>query len=321
MGEGGDPLVSVVIATFNSEQTIARALKSVQCQTYSNLEVIIADDASTDETRACVEAFSDGRISFLPSSALENKGPADARNRALKKASGKYVAFLDSDDEWFQEKIARQVAYLEAHPDCSIVVSNAYDISPIGTVLGTEFGSSPPVGGSEAWRALLKKSFIETSSVMTRLELVRELGGFDTLLFVSQDQDLWIRLALRGEVAVIQDILGRILEVPSGHMKRNAHRQFDIMLPMIERHVDRLRPRLSREEANDILGFRYRVTGRNLYVLGEYRAGLKCLLKSSRHSGAWLENLFFLCHASPIGRMLKKGIKALIPRRKSRAPA
>lgn len=305
------PLVSVIIPTFNSGKLITRAVRSALAQTYDRLEIIIADDASKDDTRQKVEAIPDRRVIFLESAEATNKGPAATRNRGLAEAEGKYVAFLDSDDEWFSEKLARQVDYLEANPACSIVVTNAYDISPTGKIIGTEFGGpQPPKSGSDAWRVLLKYSFIETSSVMSRLSLVREIGGFDPNLLVSQDQDLWIRLALQGDVGIIEEIMGQIHQVVTGHMTRNRLRQVDIMLPMIEGHVDRLKARLSKCEIDDILGHRYQKTGRAFYFDREYLLGIRLLVKASVRNGRWLDNFLYTLHANPFGVLLKGMIRS-----------
>lgn len=302
----GRPLVSVVMPTFNSARTVIRALQSALSQTHQNFEIIIADDASKDDTKRCIESVPDPRITFLASTESTNKGPAATRNRALARANGQYVAFLDSDDEWFPEKLVKQVRFLDTHPNSSMVISNAYDISPDGKVIETEFDSTRPVEGPDAWRTLLKYSFIETSSVMTRLSLVRELGGFDPKLLVSQDQDLWIRLAVRGEVGIIDEVLGKIHQVSTGHMTRNRHRQADIMLPMIEGHIARLKDKLSQREIDDILGHRYQAVGRNLFRYGYYALGLKLVARASRRNGNWLGNLFYICHASPLGVWLKR---------------
>lgn len=306
------PLVSVIIPTFNSGKVISRALRSALAQTYDRMEVVVSDDASHDDTREKVEATGDPRVTYVASDAPTNRGPATARNRALARARGEYVAFLDSDDEWFPTKLAKQVDYLEAYPACVLVVSNANDVSPAGKVVGTEFGGPrAPTGGADAWRVLLKYSFIETSSVMARLSAVRDVGGFDPALFVSQDQDLWIRLALRGDVGIIDEVLGQIHEVATGHMTRNRLRQVDIMLPMIERHVDRLAARLSRREIDGILGHRYQVVGRAVLLERQYRAGIRLLAKASARNGKWFSNLFFVCHANPIGISVKKLLKSV----------
>jgi glycosyltransferase involved in cell wall biosynthesis len=260
-----------------------------------------------------VLAMADSRVMFLESEESTNKWPAATRNRALAKARGDYVAFLDSDDEWFPTKLAKQVEYLEANPNCVFVASNANDVSPTGEVVGTEFDEPRiPRAGADAWRVLLKYSFVETSSVMARLSAIQQIGGFDPALFVSQDQDLWIRLALLGDVGIIVEVLGQIHQVASGHMTRNRLRQMDIMLPMIERHVGRLASRLSRDEIDGILGHRYQIVGRAVFLDRQYLAGLRLLAKASARSGNWLGNFFYVCHANPVGISLKKRLKSAL---------
>ena len=306
------PLISVVVPTFNSGRTIVRALASILAQSHGNLEVIIADDASSDDTHRRVLEFADSRILLLPSDKSVNEGPAVARNRALTQAKGSYIAFLDSDDEWFPEKLRLQLAFLEAHPACSMVVSNAEDVASDGRIIETEFDSTRPRSGPEAWRVLLKYSFIETSSVMARAALVRRLGGFDPKLLVSQDQDLWIRLALEGEVGILPEVLGRIHQVPTGHMTRNRYRKAGFVLPMIERHVRAQAARLSKEEIDEILGFRYQAVGQDLFVHGYYLLGLRLLFQASLRQGNWLHNLVYVSHANPVGSLIKQNIRSAL---------
>ncbi|MEN2414525.1 glycosyltransferase family 2 protein [Flavobacterium mesophilum] len=108
-------LVSIIVPTYNTEKFIRQTIESVQNQTYSNWEMILADDASTDKTVVIIEEFAqkDSRIKLfkLP----ENKGNGFARNTALEKATGKYIAYLDADDLWFPEKLEKQIQFLKAN--------------------------------------------------------------------------------------------------------------------------------------------------------------------------------------------------------------
>ncbi|MDQ8011244.1 MAG: glycosyltransferase family 2 protein [Flavobacterium nitrogenifigens] len=108
-------LVSIIVPTYNTEKFIRQTIESVQNQSYSNWEMILADDASTDKTVAIIEEFAknDNRIKLfkLP----ENRGNGFARNTALEKAIGKYIAYLDADDLWFPEKLEKQIQYLKAN--------------------------------------------------------------------------------------------------------------------------------------------------------------------------------------------------------------
>ncbi|MBQ3583099.1 MAG: glycosyltransferase [Lachnospiraceae bacterium] len=108
-----DGLVSIIMPSYNSEKWIKESIESVQAQTYDNWELIISDDASTDKTVEIVEkeAETDSRIRVLKSD--NNQGAAKARNRALKRAKGRYIAYLDSDDLWVPEKLERQLKYMK----------------------------------------------------------------------------------------------------------------------------------------------------------------------------------------------------------------
>jgi teichuronic acid biosynthesis glycosyltransferase TuaG len=108
------PLVSVIMPAFNAERFIRESIESALAQTLGDIEVLVADDASTDRTRAIVEELvrRDSRVRLL--SAERNSGPAAARNRAIEAAGGRYVSFLDSDDRWLPHKLERQIAAMGA---------------------------------------------------------------------------------------------------------------------------------------------------------------------------------------------------------------
>ena len=104
-------LVSVIMPSYNTGNYIAESIQSVQSQTYSNWELIIVDDCSTDNTDAVIAQFDDPRIHFLKNE--KNSGAAVSRNRALREAKGRWIAFLDSDDLWHPEKLEKQIAFME----------------------------------------------------------------------------------------------------------------------------------------------------------------------------------------------------------------
>lgn len=103
-------LVSVVLPTYNRERTLHRAINSVLQQTYHEIELIVVDDGSTDQTRSVVQAYKDERIRYIYQ---PNQGACVARNRGVSEARGLYIAFQDSDDEWMEDKLERQMAYME----------------------------------------------------------------------------------------------------------------------------------------------------------------------------------------------------------------
>jgi glycosyltransferase involved in cell wall biosynthesis len=119
-GTENNPTVSIIIPTYNRSRLLARAVKSVLNQTYQNFELIIVDDASTDNTEEVVGSFNDERIKYVRHE--KNKGEAVARNTGIKAARGEYIASHDSDDEWLHEKLAKRIrAFENCSPEIGVV--------------------------------------------------------------------------------------------------------------------------------------------------------------------------------------------------------
>ena len=180
------PLVSVVIPTYNRAKVIERALVTAFAQTYRNLEIIIIDDGSKDNTEATLAPYMD-RIRYLYQ---ENQGASAARNRGIREAKGKYIAFLDSDDEWLPVKLERQIALLEAQPDLTFVAC-----------LGTD--EKRTYSGYEDHDKQFLKFILEPfTQNMTRYVVRRDCfekyGYFDTSIQGPEDWELWLRLLQQG---------------------------------------------------------------------------------------------------------------------------
>ncbi|MFL9868195.1 glycosyltransferase family 2 protein [Paraburkholderia fungorum] len=188
-------LISVVIPTYNREATIARALESALKQTWTNIEIIVVDDGSKDDTQKIVEAINDPRIRYLKNE--KNLRGGASRNKGGTLARGEYVAFLDSDDEWLPGKLARQMEAVSGRTNPKTVVCYTRLLVRRD---GKEFmepprgmGSGEPVGDY-----LFKNSgHIQTSSLFMSKELF-ESCLFDSRLVKHQDWDLAIRLQLTG---------------------------------------------------------------------------------------------------------------------------
>ena len=119
------PTVSIIIPTYNREQLLGRAIKSVLAQTYQDFELIIVDDGSTDNTERLVKSFNSEKTRYIRH--RKNKGPAAARNTGIRSAKGDYIAFQDSDDEWMPEKLEKQMrAFTTAPPEVGVVYTSYY---------------------------------------------------------------------------------------------------------------------------------------------------------------------------------------------------
>jgi glycosyltransferase involved in cell wall biosynthesis len=272
------PLISVIVPAFNAENTILRALESVERQSYRPLEVVVADDASNDRTVEIVEGWSGLPVSVVKHA--ENQGPGATRNSGIRIAQGDYLAFLDADDEWNEEKLALQLAVIAEDPDISLVSCNADWVAPGGDIVGTIFDDAEPLNGPDAWKRMLAYSFVSTPCVLARRKTVLDAGSFNEKLLIAQDQDMWIRLALRGSVHCLPETLVRINISPGSHIRRHAARELEFLWPMIEGHLNRNKDRLSKAEKRSITAIRMASIGANLVDAQQYRLATVPLLRA-----------------------------------------
>jgi glycosyltransferase involved in cell wall biosynthesis len=201
------PVVSVIMPTFNRLQFLAPAVDSLFAQTFTDWELIIADDGSDTATRSYLQTLHDPpRISVVW---LTHSGrPAVARNAALREAHGEYVAFLDSDDIWLPRKLESQIASLRQHParQWSYTRFALVDAAGEPKVETTNANSSAPSG----WileKLLQHETGIALPSVVVSRELLERLGPFDEELVMCEDDELWLRLAARSEIDGIEEPL------------------------------------------------------------------------------------------------------------------
>lgn len=219
------PLVSAIIPTYNAKEFLSQAVRSALDQTYPNIEVIVVDDGSTDQTRELVKSYSP-KLHYVY---REHSGlPSVVRNAGLRVAQGEYVAFLDSDDQWLPGKLERQVEILERHPAIGLVSANALSLVP-GRNTGDRLylRDEQPRSG---WvlEMLLKDNFVVTSTVMIRHSLLNRVGVFseDPLLRVGEDYDLWLRIATVAEVCYLPEALAIYRDCPEASIRSQQSRSF-----------------------------------------------------------------------------------------------
>jgi glycosyltransferase involved in cell wall biosynthesis len=189
------PTVSVIIPAYNAESFLARAIRSVEAQNFRDFELIVVDDGSTDGTADVARGF--GGVRYVRGS---HRGEAGARNLGLEEATGELVAFVDADDEWLPEKLARQVAFMEklgssfSYTD-SYIVRDGRRIRH-GTLARPHHGEilEPLI---DDW---LDQAFIIPTAVMASRALLQGVGGFETGLSTAGhvDYGLWLKLAILG---------------------------------------------------------------------------------------------------------------------------
>lgn len=197
------PRVSVIIPAYNSATTIETTIASVAAQTYDDWEIVVGDDASTDDTAAVARA-ADPRVTVI--SGTQNGGPAAGRNLAIGAAQGELLALLDADDRWMPEYLEQQVGLYDSsiagRRRVGIVACDAFVEDAAGVRRGTHAERAGSLTEPITLERLLEGNPIFVSAVVPR-RLVTELGGFSTDTWGSEDHDLWLRIVEQGyEVAV-----------------------------------------------------------------------------------------------------------------------
>ena len=272
--------VSVVIQAFNAEQHIAEALASVRAQTMSDLEVILVDDGSTDGTVREARRFAASLDLTIIQQA--NSGPSAARNAGVRRARSRYCAFLDADDLMLPELLAAQTAVFETDPEFGLVITDVTTFDDRGVVHEARWKFSEPQIGTALDRLLLE-NFVTTSAVMARTERLLEAGLFNEERRVAEDYELWLRMAARWKVGIVDRPLVRYRYRPGSlshdkvYSARSAlgviERFWQEQSAYLERHPQIHRHSLARHLAN---------AGAAASAEGMRYAALAYLLKSLR---------------------------------------
>jgi glycosyltransferase involved in cell wall biosynthesis len=270
--------VSVIIPTYTRADVLPRAVDTALEQTLSDVEVVVVDDASTDDTAAVMDSYDDPRVTFLQHE--ENRGASAARNKGIEAAEGDYIALLDSDDEWAPEKLERQVETLEARSDewvaayCGTTVVTDESASPLvqrlTDLLGRQGSSDRVEGGEELVKDVLLQRLHTSagSTLLVEADVVDRIDGFDESFDRYQDTEFLIRVLKQGKLAYVDEPLLR--RYPSGGPSAEAVRRAN-------RH-------LLKTFADDVVEYEtrgYDVTGANQYALarlflkeGKFEQGL-----------------------------------------------
>jgi len=194
--------LSIVLPAYNGREWIAKAIRSVLAQSFSDFELLIINDGSTDDTEDVALRFAkeDNRIRYIRNE--RNLGIQRTRNISLEEARGEYIAEIDQDDEWVdKDKIKKQLDFLKTHPDYVLVGTGAIMIDSRGKEIARYL---MPETDQEIRKKLLRKNCFIHSSVMYRKNLVKDIGGY-TINKMSEDHDLWLRLGRTGKFGNLQD--------------------------------------------------------------------------------------------------------------------
>jgi glycosyltransferase involved in cell wall biosynthesis len=269
------PVVSVIIPTYNQAELLKKAIRSIKDQTFQDWEAIVIDNFSVDNTREIVEDFQDSRIHYMQ---FRNHGIiAASRNRGISQAAGQYIAFLDSDDLWYPEKLSRSLEYLFEGADA---ICHGMRICQEGKA-DLEFKPHKP--DNDLFDTLLYEgnSIITTSTVVVKKDWLVRYPAFseDIKIVTAEDYDLWLRLLKNGiHWKVISDILGEYT-IHGKNESKNIERQMDA-----EERVVRMN-----FKENRCSSFTYQLRIRKRRMMVAFRAG-----KRSFESGYWVKSVPYL---------------------------
>jgi glycosyltransferase involved in cell wall biosynthesis len=286
-----EPLVSVVIPLYNSAATVAATLESVLQQTYRNLEIIVVDDGSTDEGVEICRRCRDPRLRIVQQ---RNRGLAGARNTGIRHARGAIVAFVDSDDLWMPEKIARHVEHLSRHPEVGVSFSRSALIDRDGQPLGLL--QTPRLRGITAPLILCRNPISNGSCVVLRREVLDGIRFRDTLygepedywfddsFRQSEDIECWLRIAVQTDFAIegIPQAL-TLYRVNSGGLSADIEKQYASWCRVLDKAAG-YAPGLIARHGRRARAYQLRYLARRAIRERQPRLGLRLMARALRTS-------------------------------------
>ena len=219
------PKVSVVMPAYNAEAYIGAAMESILNQSFGDFEFLILNDCSTDGTEAIIKSYDDPRIVYLKNE--KNLGVAATLNKGLAAAQGEYIARMDADDFSLPQRFEKQVAYLDAHPEVTVLGTQVQFFSDRGDGEPFCYLGSP----AQLKIDLLFASAIAHPSVMLRRQVILDMGGYDRQFEGLEDYELWCRISEQAMLAVYPQVLlryrihpGQVTQQPSERKRQAARR-------------------------------------------------------------------------------------------------
>lgn len=200
------PKISVIIPLFNKSLTISKTLNAALKQTFSDFEIIIVNDGSTDDSLQIIKAFEDYRISIFTQ---ENKGVSLARNYGIQKSAGTYIAFLDADDLWLPNHLELLFDLIQRFPDAGIYASRyIYKVAENKFIANTFLNLPENYSGivPDFFYSSIRNRIALTSAVLVPKVIFDKIGVFNPEIYSVEDLDLWIRIALKFPVAITNTV-------------------------------------------------------------------------------------------------------------------
>ena len=264
------PLVSIVIPTYNRKHIISRAIDSVLNQTYDHFEILVVDDGSTDGTSEFLKNRYKKTIRVI---FQENQGASAARNKGIESARGKFVAFLDSDDQWLHTKLETQISFLEENPSVALLCARTYradNPSKVNTYL------SEAITG-DLFSTLYTHSFVSTPTVVVKKEVLEQVGGFDTRYVSAEDFDLWLKITRVYNCAFLPDYVA-IVNRGGDNLSKDKITLHYHAISILKKYFDKNIIPINKYKK--VISDSYIALGRNYFKTGEKSLARKNFLKS-----------------------------------------
>lgn len=198
------PTVSVIMNCYNCSKYLREAIDSVYAQTYTNWEIIFWDNVSIDESATIAQSY-DSKLRYFCGD--ENVPLGNARNLALTKARGDYIAFLDCDDIWLPSKLEKQISLFESHPDVKLVFCDCNIVNSQHDILYRAFSVQPPSRGFVFNDLLLSNNFIPLVTVVVKSSLFNDMGAFNNEYKIAEEYELFLRIAYRYQLDYVNEVL------------------------------------------------------------------------------------------------------------------
>lgn len=280
---GIKPKVSIVITTYNRAHMLCEAIESAIEQTYSNKEIIVVDDGSTDSTKSILKKYMQ-EILYIRQ---ENNGRASAKNTGIRASTGRYISFLDSDDIWFPNKLERQISLLHNTPEIGLVYGyvkvidkNGKEISQKTKELCKLFKKQSVIGETYERFALQCRFF--TSTITVRKTIIKEIGLYDENIPTNEDLDLYLRLVLKVKYKLLEGQPVAKYRIYEGNVDEKSHCKG--IIKVCKKHLKLLNSKEhnfpSRVNRRKAMGNFYLRLADCYYILSQFKKFRQYLFKS-----------------------------------------
>lgn len=229
------PTVEVIIPAYNAAHFLPFALDSVMAQTFSDWRILLVDDGSKDNTADIVAGYAAQLGPRLKYIYQANAGLPAARNTAIRHAEGEFLALLDADDVWLPCRLTETLKAFDGKPEVGLTYGFNDSIDPEGRLLRTYRNVSRHPEGRIAPYIYMREMDLPCPTVTFRRSCAVEVGGFDESMRATEDRDLWLRIALRYDAALVREVIAQYRTSPQA-MTSDPERMFQAQLRFIEKH-------------------------------------------------------------------------------------